>query len=91
MSAGARGVYAEGRRVMSGLLHELDAYQGPPVGEEPEWVSAGWRFLNRIYWLSALKKPHENSSIYHVISWADEQKMFYNNWNNWLEGLTTNA
>jgi hypothetical protein len=43
--------------------------------------------IRDLLWLSMLLPPTKHSSVYHVISWAEDQERMYNNWEKWLRSL----
>jgi hypothetical protein len=66
-------------------MSELLCYRPIPADHmEPCWIVGE---LSKIYWLSMLLPPTKHSSVYHVISWAEDQNRMYNNWQSWLTGL----
>jgi hypothetical protein len=79
------------RKIVGMKLHDLPA--GWTVGsltvDKPD--AEIYEFLNRCMWLSMLTKPTGHNSIYHVLSWEDEQNRMYDNWQHWLEGIIKNA
>lgn len=44
-------------------------------------------YWKKVFWLSMLEKPTEHNSVYHVISWAEDQRRMYNNWETYLGEL----